>query len=208
MKKKLLLAACNCLTILAIFTAIAAMVTVATTEPGRAPSLMGVSLLRVVSGSMEPAIAEGSLSVVRAVEPEDIAVGDIISFYSRDSQIYGKINTHRVTEITEKDGNIAFATKGDASLQDDKNVTVPADLVGKVVYSSHFWGRLIGITQNKYVFFAIILTPLVVIFILSVRKVIRIARDEIKLAEREAMQETASKRIETGSGDDEQNPDN
>ena len=46
----------------------------------------------VASGSMEPQIKTGSLVVTRPVEPDEIAVGDIITFKSASG---GTMITHR-----------------------------------------------------------------------------------------------------------------
>jgi signal peptidase len=78
---------------------------------------------------MYPEIASGDLIICETAEADEIAVGDVISFY--DPMGNGvSVVTHRVLEITEENGEIAFRTKGDNNNAEDK-VPVPAEnLVG------------------------------------------------------------------------------
>ena len=67
--------------------------------------MMGFSLLRVLSGSMEPEIPEQSMLLIRATEPEALAVGDVISFFSPDPSLNGALNTHRIAAIVQTEGD-------------------------------------------------------------------------------------------------------
>jgi signal peptidase len=83
---------------------------------------------------MEPEIPVGSLVYVDGVEPEDVQVEDVISFY--DPMGSGtSVVTHRVLEIVDDNGEIAFRTKGDNNNAED-TALVPAD-------------NLIGIYQSR-----------------------------------------------------------
>lgn len=83
----------------------------------------------VLSGSMEPQLMTGSMVVTRPVEPEAIAVGDIITF--RPSTNGENLITHRVIGIGPS-SPLHFQTKGDANNELDL-FTVPArNLVGKI----------------------------------------------------------------------------
>ncbi len=103
---------------------------------GEVPNIFGYSVLRIVSGSMEPEISVGEYILIRASASEDIKEGDIISFYSRDPQIAGMPNTHRVAAapiIT--DSGIEFITRGDANLKNDDYRVSEDELIGKYVMS-------------------------------------------------------------------------
>ena len=87
----------------------------------KVPSVLGYSVLRISSGSMETTLPTGSYIVVKQTDPKDVKVGDIITFYSDDPTIYGMPNTHRVIGIkTGEDGKLIFQTKGDNNLIEDK----------------------------------------------------------------------------------------
>jgi len=81
------------------------------------------------SDSMEPQLKAGDLVVTRPVEPEVVAVGDIITF--RPNIADENLVTHRVIGIG-RNTPLYFETKGDANLDPDP-FTVPAlNLEGQV----------------------------------------------------------------------------
>ena len=59
------------------------------------PRLFGMQLYVVTSGSMEPKYPVGSLLYVQEVEPEDLKVGDAITFLMEDSD---SAATHEIRE--------------------------------------------------------------------------------------------------------------
>lgn len=101
------------------------------------PSLGGVFPMIVLTDSMYPEIAAGDLILCNTVEPEEIRVDDVISFY--DPMGSGtSVVTHRVLEIVEESGRISYRTKGDNNNAEDQ-VLVPQDkLVG--IYRSRIPG--------------------------------------------------------------------
>ncbi len=151
-------------------------------KEGEVPNIGGYSLLRVMTGSMEPTIHVDELLVVKQVDSKEIAEGDVISFYSRSQELYGQINTHRVVEKLDIDGSLMFRTKGDANDLVDQTEVQAVDLVGKVIGSSYVAGRTVRLIANPIVFILLIAIPLLFIFIANLVHVIRTAR---KLADEE-----------------------
>lgn len=97
----------------------------------KVPSVLGYSVLRISSGSMETTLPTGSYIVVKKTDPKDVKVGDIITFYSDDPTIHGMPNTHRVIGIkTGEDGKLIFQTKGDNNLIEDKYPPSEDALIG------------------------------------------------------------------------------
>ncbi len=93
--------------------------------------------LVVLTDSMYPEIESGDMIICQITDAEDIRVKDIIAFFDPAGNGTSVV-THRVEEITEKDGVIYFSTKGDANNTAD-DMPVPADkLVGK--YHSRIGG--------------------------------------------------------------------
>jgi signal peptidase len=93
--------------------------------------------LVVLTDSMYPEIESGDMIICQITDAEDIKVKDIIAFFDPAGNGTSVV-THRVEEITEKDGVIYFSTKGDANNTAD-DMPVPADkLVGK--YHSRIGG--------------------------------------------------------------------
>ena len=98
------------------------------------PNIGGILPLIVLTDSMYPEIHSGDLIICHTEDAENIKVGDVISFF--DPAGNGtSIVTHRVTEVTTEDGELAFRTKGDANNVED-SMLVPAD-------------KLVAVYQNR-----------------------------------------------------------
>ena len=99
------------------------------TNTEEVPSIGGHFPMIVLTDSMYPEIASGDLILCVTVEPEDVKVGDVISFF--DPMGSGTaVVTHRVMEITEKDGELSFRTKGDNNNAEDQVAVPEKNLVG------------------------------------------------------------------------------
>ena len=82
------------------------------------PDVGGYLPLIVLTDSMYPVIESGDLIICHTEEPENIQVGDMIAFF--DPAGNGtSIVTHRVTEVTEFKGELAWRTKGDNNNTED-----------------------------------------------------------------------------------------
>lgn len=81
------------------------------------PALWEYRLLTVLSGSMEPRIPTGAMIVSQPIAPEDLRVGDIITFISPGPEQI--VLTHRVIEIVEAGAEPLVRTRGDANSADD-----------------------------------------------------------------------------------------
>lgn len=93
------------------------------------PKALGWQGVIVLTGSMEPALQTGGVAFVDPVDPEDIGVGDIMTFTraNSDQQV-----THRVIEVIGTTGGPRFRTKGDANDVSDEWVVTGDQVVGKV----------------------------------------------------------------------------
>lgn len=131
---------------------------------GQQPSLLGYKLFHIITGSMEPTIEVGGNVVVKEVDPVTLKVGDIITFRSRDAQIYGQANTHRIMEICrDESGELYFVTKGDANNREDILHVQASDLYGKVVFytnASKWFGLFFDFIHTKEGFITVIVFPL------------------------------------------------
>jgi signal peptidase len=181
--------------ILALLIALAAIGAVITAKDGEAPKLLGVSLLRVVTGSMEPNIPEGSVILARDTDPNDLRIGDVISFYSSDPRLDRAINTHRIENIVESGGENFFVTKGDANPIPDVYSVTGGDILGKVVFHSTALGGVVRFAAGRFGFLLLVLIPLAAIVAVNLRDVIRLVRQEMRLADIEAKL-TAKEEIE------------
>ena len=92
------------------------------------PSVAGTLPLIVLTDSMYPEIESGDLIICHTEEPENIQVGDVISFFDPAGN-GSSIVTHRVVEVTEQNGEIAWRTKGDNNNTEDRMPVVASKLV-------------------------------------------------------------------------------
>ncbi len=99
------------------------------------------SIVWVMSQSMEPEIPRQSYILVEKADPNEVAVGDVILFYSDDPTLAGNMNTHRVVEIV--DGGKEFVTRGDNNLKND-DYTAKAEKVIAVYKGNLPWLTMVG----------------------------------------------------------------
>ncbi len=100
----------------------------------KVPKLFGHSVMRIVTGSMEPEITADDYILIRDCKPEDIKAGDIISFYSSDPDILGMPNTHRVAgEPILTENGLEFVTRGDANPENDAYRVTEDRIIGRYV---------------------------------------------------------------------------
>jgi len=138
----------------------------------------GWRLDAVLTGSMAPELEVGSLVFTRSVEPETIAVGDIITF--RPATNGPALITHRVIGIGQS-SSIYFETKGDANAAPDRS-TVPArNLVGKVSFHAPYWGFATEFLKTPLGFLFALVIPgsvLIAVYTVSVYRALTSNRQE------------------------------
>ncbi len=103
------------------------------------PGFFGLTELNVTAGSMAPELPEGTLVLVRAVEPETVEEGEILSFTAPKGE--EGIVTHRVVENRTADRQ--FITKGDANDTVDLFPIPYENVIGKVVFHLPAAGRFL-----------------------------------------------------------------
>ena len=96
------------------------------------PLLIGMHPNTVKSGSMSPTIETGDLIVSSQVSPDEVKVGDIITF--EDPNGGGALITHRVRAITPGDERIEFITRGDANNNSEQWNIERGGTLGRVSY--------------------------------------------------------------------------
>lgn len=203
MLKKVIYGIINTISVLVIAAAIIVLCMVVLTEPGKAPEIMGYTVFRVTTGSMEPTYPVDTLIVVKKTNPEQIQKGDIISFYSSDPALDGAVNTHRVVSVRQEEGQWYYQTQGDANNTADPYEVKSDALLGKVVYSSVALGKLSRLTANPLVFLPVIILPLAIILISNLIHTIslasKIAKQEEERAVKEAVRTIREKKLQDES---------
>lgn len=125
------------------------------------PRIFGFEIYGVLSGSMEPAYPVGSVVFVKKEKPENIVVGDAITFYLEG--IDSVVATHRVIGLNQEDKT--FTTKGDANTVADGDPLPFEQLIGKVKASVPYLGYIALFIQTRYGIMAGIGVFLLVLFL-------------------------------------------
>ena len=105
-----------CVILVPLLVANCIMIVRSYTDTKNAPSVFSYTPMIVLSESMEPTIMGGDLIISHNAQPEEIVVGDVISFFDPASST-SAIVTHRVNDIIHNDdGTVSFETLGDNNL--------------------------------------------------------------------------------------------
>ena len=88
--------------------------------------------LTVLSGSMEPALGTGDVTVVERIAPLDARPGDVVTFL--DPVHKGRLITHRVKRMEVRGEHVAFVTRGDANNVSERWQVGASGEISRVVY--------------------------------------------------------------------------
>ena len=137
-------------------------------------------LYTIISGSMTPNINVYDVVVdVRVDNPEDIEIGDVITFYSDDPQVGGGTITHRVISIVkDENGEYSYQTKGDYNLIEDEGLVAFKDIVGKVALRIPQLGRVQFFLASSMGWLTIIMAIALLIIFNSFRKLYKLKQEQ------------------------------
>ena len=134
-----------------------------------------VSLYTIISGSMEPTIHVYDVVVNFATNsPEDIKVGDVITFISTSYISEGLTVTHRVQDIKIVNGEYEFVTKGDNNPVADGSTAKYSNVIGKVKFKIPQLGRVQFLVASKAGWFLVVLLPAMGVIIYDVIKLLKL----------------------------------
>lgn len=140
---------------------------------GKAVNVFGKSILRVVTGSMEPSLQVGDYIVIEKTDTSQLEEGDIISFYSDQSDIKGMLVTHRIVGRND-DGS--YITKGDANPVTDSVNVSPESIVGKYTHKSRFFIWVNSFVNMKKLLILIVVIVMTCISLYEVKTVLKIGQ--------------------------------
>ncbi len=143
------------------------------------------SLYTILTQSMQPNINPYDVIVDVAVKnPEDIQVGDIITFVSTSSLTKGMTITHRVYDIKQENGEYVYYTKGDDNLSPDALPAPYSNVLGKVLFHIPQLGRIQSFLSTKGGWLIVVVVPAVIIIILDILKIFRLqtAKNQVDVA--------------------------
>ncbi len=129
-------------------------------DPDEVPGIGGVSPMIVLTESMDPQIKAGDIILIKAIEAEDVEVGDVISFFDPAGNGTSVV-THRVKDKKVEGGVIKFQTKGDNNNTEDRLWVSENALVGEWTgFRIPLIGHIALFMQTSYGLVICILVPL------------------------------------------------
>lgn len=139
-------------------------------DPNYKPRL---SIYTIVSPSMTPNINVYDVVVnKRPDHPDELKVGDIITFKSTSSGSEGMTITHRIVAITKtEDGKIEYMTQGDNNKAPDESLVLFNNIIGKEIITIPKLGKLQFLLSNYKILLFILLIPIGLYLLLEVFKV-------------------------------------
>lgn len=144
----------------------------------------GFMMFRVVTGSMEPTIPVGALLVTQQTDISAVQLNDIICFKTQETEIWGKIVTHRVVDVLEAmDGSVLLQTKGDANLVTDGYLVNQGNFVGKVIWHTgddSVLASIFSFFTNKVGFLGCIVFPCLLLAGLILKDCVGNIRNELQ----------------------------
>src|SRR5215207_2932463 len=127
--------------------------------------------LVVLSGSMEPALATGDVSVVRTIAPLDARPGDVVTF--RDPDDGDRLITHRVRAIRVHGATVVFRTRGDANTASENWQVSSSGEIGRVVYRIPKLGLVLTYARSTGLFVLMLGGALVLLLALELAAIWR-----------------------------------
>ena len=140
---------------------------------GKVASIGGYSIMKVITGSMEPSIHVDDYILVKKTDPSKLKVGDVITFLSDDPEIKNMPNSHRIIAINS-DGS--FTVKGDANPKADDYTVRPDRVVGKYVRKVWLFRFIGSFASSRKLLMILFILPTVCICIYEARTLIKVIR--------------------------------
>ena len=136
----------------------------------------------IVSRSMEPIIKVRDAVLVKRVPEEEIKVGDVVTYESRDESFYGILITHRVTGIKEENGKKIFITKGDHNQTIDRLPVSGDQIYGKVIMRIPKIGYIKYFLVTSYGWIIAIVIPSLGLVIYDILKIFKKVKENSQKA--------------------------
>ena len=102
-------------------------------NPDEVPSINGYKPMMVLTDSMSPTIKSGDLIIIKEVDPDNLNVGDIITFFDPAGNGQTTV-THTITSVIRTNDVLMFETKGDNNNAPDRLLVEPDAVIGVYVF--------------------------------------------------------------------------
>ncbi len=130
---------------------------------------LGIRIFTVVTESMVPKYNVGDAIFVKEVAPEELKVGDDITYLGKVDSFKDKFVTHQIIEIEKKDdGKYKIITKGIANDEKDPEIE-DSQVYGRVLYKTKIISYFNGVIGNLYSMYFVVVVPLAIMIFFEFR---------------------------------------
>lgn len=140
---------------------------------GESTSIFGYSFYYVLTESMEPEIMAGEMIIGKETDPEDLKVGDIVTYTGESGSFAGKIITHKIIRI---DGDI-ITTQGVANDIPDPPI-YSSRVMSRYVATIPLAGKIFSVINSKFGFIFLIITPLGVLIVNEISIIVKAFKED------------------------------
>lgn len=124
-------------------------------------------IFTIATGSMIPVYNISDVILVGSKDYDKIKVGDDLVYMGEKDTYKGKIITHRVINIENKDGTYYYTTKGVNNPLEDPVVS-QKQVYGVVLYKTIFLSFFSHILNNSFGFYFLIFVPIALLIFLEI----------------------------------------
>ena len=140
---------------------------------GENPRIFGYSFYYVLTESMEPEIMAGDMILGKYTDPEELQVGDVITYVGESGALKDKIITHKIVEMD--DGMIT--TQGVANDIADPPIA-PSQILSRYVLTIPVAGAVFSVINSKFGFVFLIAIPLLLLIVNEVSIIVRAFKED------------------------------
>lgn len=150
-----------------LFIIVAYLAFILVQKIGDNKSIGGYRIFTILTGSMKGVYDINDVVLVKEVDKKTLKVGDDIAYLGEKDSYKGKIVTHRIINIENKNNQMIIHTKGVSNILEDPVIT-NNKIYGKVESKLTFISLINKTIKNKYGFFFLIFVPLVLVIFLEI----------------------------------------
>lgn len=178
--------------VLFVFTVLILLVVVIQRLSNNNLTFGGYRMFNIISESMVPEYNIGDILLAKEVLPEELKVGDNVTYLGKEGNFEGRIVTHQIISINNQNNNYIIQTKGIAN--DAPDPTINFDQVyGKVIYKFVLLSFIGKIATNLYGFYILVFIPLALLMAIKIREILQSLDDEENEKERKEIIENLKK---------------
>jgi signal peptidase len=123
-------------------------------------SIAGISSYIILSDSMKPLFQAGDLIITQQIESDDLKVGDVITFQSRDPLTFGENITHEIYDIYFEDGQTLITTRGINLDSNDQTPVYAEQVKGLYLFNIPKVGYFIDFMRTNTGFIILFIIPI------------------------------------------------